>query len=429
MKGGLVGAVDRRPADSQARKPLPVTDVEHGSQVETPRGLIVVDKPRGLTSRKALDIVERNLDVGPLGHCGSLDPLATGVLVLVVGKARKIQDLVVRSEKVYDMTITLGARSETDDAEGELVPTEPTPEPPSQETVEEALRPFIGEIEQVPPTYSAVKVEGRRLHREARKGKPLQAKPRTVTVHALELERYEWPEIDLHLRCSSGTYARAIARDLGESLGTGGYMSRLVRESVGTLDLEMAVAPEDVGIDHIVGILRFKDLPELMNEDRDIKEGITNVLFVPEHKNISDQLQEMLKHRLQMAVVIDEFGGTAGLVTLEDLIEEIVGEIHDEHEAPESDLIVDMENGSFLVDGKVLLEEFCRLFSITVDNEDVDTVGGFIFNHEGHIPKEGDTCHIGELKVQIAKADERRIYKIMVTPEKDSVPELVPVSD
>jgi len=239
-------------------------DVEHGSQVETPRGLIVVDKPRGLTSRRALDVVERKLDVGPLGHCGSLDPLATGVLVLVVGKARKIQDLVVRSEKVYDMSITLGARSETDDAEGELIPSEPAPEPPSEEAVRAALAPFVGEIEQVPPTYSAVKVEGRRLHREARKGKPLQAKPRTVTVHALELERYEWPEIDLHLRCSSGTYARAIARDLGEALGTGGYMSRLVRESVGALDLEMAVAPEDVERDHIVGIeSALKEFPRL----------------------------------------------------------------------------------------------------------------------------------------------------------------------
>lgn len=184
-------------------------------------------------------------------------------------------------------------------------------------------------------------------------------------------------------------------------------------------------------IDHIVGVLRFKDLPELMSKDQSIRDGITNVLFVPEHKNISDQLQDMLKQRLQMAVVIDEFGGTAGLVTLEDLIEEIVGEIHDEHETPESDMIVDMENGSYLVDGKVLLEEFCQLFSIKVENGDVNTVGGFIFNHEGHIPKEGDTCYIGELMVRIAKADERRIYRIIVTPEKSRKPEpeLVPIQD
>jgi tRNA pseudouridine55 synthase len=219
-----------------------------------PRGLIVVNKPQGITSRKALDIVERNLDVGALGHCGSLDPLATGVLVLVVGKARKIQDMVVRSEKVYDITATLGATTETDDAEGTLVPTEPLPEPPTLEAIEAALTPFVGEIQQVPPVYSAVKVGGKRMHKEARKGNIMTPEPRTVTVHELKVTRYEWPEVDLHLRCSSGTYARSIARDLGASLGTGGYMSRLVRERVGSLDLTTAVLPEDVTKEHIVGI-------------------------------------------------------------------------------------------------------------------------------------------------------------------------------
>jgi tRNA pseudouridine55 synthase len=236
------------PADTK-RDPSKDADTE-----PQPRGLIVVNKPQGITSRKALDIVERNLDVGALGHCGSLDPLATGVLVLVVGKARKIQDMVVRSEKVYDITATLGATTETDDAEGTLVPTEPLPEPPTLEAIEEALKPFIGEIQQVPPVYSAVKVGGKRMHKEARKGNIMTPEPRTVTVHELRVTRYEWPEVDLHLRCSSGTYARSIARDLGASLGAGGYMSRLVRERVGSLDLTTAVLPEDVTKDHIVGI-------------------------------------------------------------------------------------------------------------------------------------------------------------------------------
>lgn len=218
------------------------------------RGLIVVNKPQGITSRKALDIVERRLDVGALGHCGSLDPLATGVLVLVVGKARKIQDMVVRSEKVYDITATLGATTVTDDAEGDLIFTEPAPEPPTREAVEAALAPFRGEISQVPPVYSAIKVGGKRLHKEARKGNLIEPDPRTVTVHDLQVTRYEWPEVDLLLRCSSGTYARSIARDLGAALGTGGYMSRLVRESVGSLDLSMAVLPDEVTEEHIIGI-------------------------------------------------------------------------------------------------------------------------------------------------------------------------------
>ena len=228
------------------------------------RGLVVVHKPRGLTSRKALDIVEERLDVGALGHCGSLDPLATGVLVLVIGKARKIQELVVHGEKVYEITVTLGARTETDDAEGPIVMTEPAPEPPDQAVIEEALGAFRGEIEQVPPTYSAVKVGGKRLHREARKGNPVQAKPRNVTVHELELTRYEWPEVDLHMRCGSGTYARAIARDLGEALGTGGYMSNLIRTKVGSLTLDDATLPDEVGEEHILGIeSALKEFPRL----------------------------------------------------------------------------------------------------------------------------------------------------------------------
>lgn len=229
-------------------------DQDNETDDDLPRGLFVINKPSGITSRKALDVVERRLDVGALGHCGSLDPLATGVLILVVGKARKIQDLVVRSEKVYDMTVFLGARSETDDGEGAIEFVDPPPAPPTRERIEECLGSFRGAIEQVPPIYSAVKVEGKRLHREARRGNPVQAPPRTITVHELTLTRYEWPEVDLHLRCSSGTYARSIARDLGEMLGTGGYMSRLVRESVGALDLSQAKLPEDVQLSDLVGI-------------------------------------------------------------------------------------------------------------------------------------------------------------------------------
>ena len=219
-----------------------------------PRGLIVVHKPQGITSRRALDIVESRLDVGALGHCGSLDPLATGVLVLVVGKARKIQDLVVKSEKVYDMTVMLGGTSETDDAEGEIVMTDPAPEPVTREAIEAQLPQFRGEISQIPPIYSAVKQDGKRLHKEARKGNVVEPRPRSVVVHDLQVTRFEWPEVDIHLRCGSGTYARSIARDLGAALGTGGYMSRLVRERVGELDLSQATAPDEVEFEHIVGI-------------------------------------------------------------------------------------------------------------------------------------------------------------------------------
>lgn len=176
-------------------------------------------------------------------------------------------------------------------------------------------------------------------------------------------------------------------------------------------------------IDHIEGILRLKDLDELTKGHRPIENLLTEALFVPENKSISDQLQEMLKRRLQMAVVIDEFGGTAGLVTLEDLIEEIVGEIHDEHETPESDEVIAMDDGAYLVDGKVLLEDFCELFNVDLDDDDVDTIGGYIFNHEGQIPVTGDTFTYGALAVEIIKSDGRRIYQIRVTPQMQPLPE------
>jgi tRNA pseudouridine55 synthase len=227
------------------------------------RGLLVLDKPQGLTSRKALNIVERRLDVGTFGHCGSLDPLATGVLVLVVGKARKVQDLIVHGEKVYDMTVTLGASSDTDDAEGEIVPVEGAV-PPTEQAIEDSLVAFRGTFMQLPPTYSAVKVEGRRMHREARKGNPVEAPPREVVVHELVLNRYKWPEVDLHLRCGPGTYARAIARDMGAALSTGGYMSKLVRTRVGSLTLDDARKPDDVEASDVVGIeAALCDFPRL----------------------------------------------------------------------------------------------------------------------------------------------------------------------
>lgn len=173
-------------------------------------------------------------------------------------------------------------------------------------------------------------------------------------------------------------------------------------------------------IDRIEGVLRIKDFIELSHTGESVENSLTQVMFVPENKNISDLLEEMLTHRTQMVVVIDEYGGTAGLTTLEDLIEEIVGEIHDEHEEPESDEIIKLKNGAYLVDGKVLLEEFCEMFSVE-EESDVDTVGGFIFNHEGHIPQEGSHSHIGGLKVEIARADDRRIYQIKVEPNTPPV--------
>lgn len=170
-------------------------------------------------------------------------------------------------------------------------------------------------------------------------------------------------------------------------------------------------------IDHIEGILRFKDVMGIMDDDsQTLQSLVMEPVFVHDRRPLNELLQEMLMQRMQMAIVIDEYGGTNGLITLEDVVEELVGEIHDEHETPEEDWIVPLNNGSYLVDGRLLLEEFCDLFDVDVDHEDVDTLGGYIFYREGHIPQSGEKLEIGEVKAEIAKADDRRIYKLTITP-------------
>jgi CBS domain containing-hemolysin-like protein len=151
-----------------------------------------------------------------------------------------------------------------------------------------------------------------------------------------------------------------------------------------------------------------------------VENSLMSPIFVPENRNISDLLADMLKQRMQMAIVIDEYGGTSGLTTLENLVEEIVGEIHEEHEESTSPKIVPLDNGAFMVDGKLLLEDFCEYFDIEVNDDDVDTVGGFIFNQEGAIPQIGSNVKIGELEATITEADSRRIFKVQISPVNGS---------
>lgn len=174
--------------------------------------------------------------------------------------------------------------------------------------------------------------------------------------------------------------------------------------------------------DHIEGVLRFKDFVGLVSTEEPIEEHLLQPLFVPEGRHISDLLKDMLKNRLHMAVVIDEYGGTAGLITLEDMVEEIIGDIHEEHEEVTPADFTPQDNGDFLVDGRVLIEDFSEFFKMEIEEEDVDTVGGYIFNREGHIPEQGSETEIGQLKVRIERADARRIYQIRVLEGADLAP-------
>jgi tRNA pseudouridine55 synthase len=209
-----------------------------------PSGLLVLDKPSGLTSRDAVDRAARWFPrKTKIGHAGTLDPLATGVLVLAVGPATRLIEYVQDMPKMYRTRIGLGASSDTDDADGTVTPN-PAAAPSDEAAVRAALSAFLGEIEQVPPAYSAARVEGRRAHALARRGADVALAPRRVRIDRIDVREYRWPELELEVHCGKGTYIRSIARDLGRALAVGGYMTVLRRLRIGPFAVEQAVSLE-----------------------------------------------------------------------------------------------------------------------------------------------------------------------------------------
>jgi tRNA pseudouridine55 synthase len=206
-------------------------------------GLLVLDKPGGMTSRDAVDRALRWFPRGTrIGHTGTLDPLATGVLVLCLGAATRLAEYVQRMPKTYRAGLRLGARSDTDDADGTITPVEAAA--PHGTAVEARLADFVGEIEQTPPAYSAAKVGGRRAYQLARGGQAVDLRPRKVQIHGIDVLRYEFPWLDLDVRCGKGTYIRSLARDLGDRLGCGALVQTLRRTHVGPFTVADAMSPD-----------------------------------------------------------------------------------------------------------------------------------------------------------------------------------------
>jgi tRNA pseudouridine55 synthase len=204
-------------------------------------GLLVIDKPGGMTSRDVVNRVQRWFPRGTkVGHTGTLDPLATGVLVVCVGAATRLADYVQMMGKGYASRFRLGATSTTDDADGDVTET-PAAVPPTRGQVEVALAGFVGVIGQMPPAFSALKVSGRRAHELARSGEDVRLAPRTVRIDAVRLVGYEWPFADVQVDCGKGTYIRSVARDVGAKLGVGGLVQTLRRTRVGPFTAEQGV--------------------------------------------------------------------------------------------------------------------------------------------------------------------------------------------
>jgi tRNA pseudouridine55 synthase len=210
--------------------------------VAAPEGLLLVDKPAGITSHDVVDRVRRELGTRKVGHAGTLDPLATGLLVVGVGRATRLLRYLSGLDKEYEGTGRLGEETDTLDAEGEVVRTAPVSA--TRADVERAMSALTGELEQRPPAYSAVKVGGVTLHRAARRGETVEAPPRIVRVESFDLESFDGRDFGFRVRCSSGTYVRVLVADVGAALGDGAHLIALRRTRVGPFSLQES-APLD----------------------------------------------------------------------------------------------------------------------------------------------------------------------------------------
>ncbi len=239
-------------------------------------GLLVLDKPAGLTSRAALDRALRWFPRGTrMGHTGTLDPLATGVLVLCLDAATRLAEYVQRMGKTYRAGLLLGARSDTDDADGTVTPVAGAAAP-GEAALRECLAGFVGTVAQVPPAFSAAKVTGRRAYDLARQGKDVELSARLVQIYGIDVLRYAWPHLELKVRCGKGTYVRSLARDLGERLGCGALVAMLRRTRVGPFTVEEAVPleapPEQARARLLPAGLAVAELPRVTLPAREVRQ-------------------------------------------------------------------------------------------------------------------------------------------------------------
>lgn len=209
-----------------------------------PKGILNVNKEKGISSARVVSLVRRALDIKKVGHTGTLDLEASGVLPIVVGKATRVSDYMMTKDKVYETELILGAKTDTLDAAGKIIAK-------SQKIIDkdqflETMNTFKGEIEQIPPMYSALKVNGKKLYDLAREGIEIERKRRRVNIYDIDLLDFDFPRAKIRVTCSKGTYIRTLVDDIGEKLGTFAYVDNLVRARVGEFDIKDAIKSEDI---------------------------------------------------------------------------------------------------------------------------------------------------------------------------------------
>ena len=239
-------------------------------------GLLLVDKPAGPTSHDIVYALRKKSGIDKVGHGGTLDPLASGLLPLFLGEATKMSGFIQAHDKSYSFDIALGVTTDTDDSQGTVVAEAPLPEDLSEEKTREVLRGFVGEQWQEPPMYSAVKLKGVPLYKLARKGMTVERDPRLVTIHSLDFLALQNGTLSLGVHCSKGTYVRVLARQIGDALGCGGHVSRLRRLSVGRFSVE-----EAVGMEVIENFWNVEDLDAALIGPEKIFLGLPSLEILP----------------------------------------------------------------------------------------------------------------------------------------------------
>jgi len=204
-------------------------------------GILVVNKPEGMTSHDVVDFVRRKIKIKQVGHAGTLDPIATGVLLILVGKCTKLFNNFLNFDKEYLATLTLGKRTTSGDREGEVIETKDYSFI-TEDSVRGAFHSYVGQILQIPPMVSALKYRGKRLYLLARKGLKVHREPRLIVINELNLLKFNLPYIEFYLRCSKGTYVRQLAEDIAKDLNCVGYISQIDRRRVGPFDISQAIS-------------------------------------------------------------------------------------------------------------------------------------------------------------------------------------------
>lgn len=208
------------------------------------KGILNINKGKGISSAKVVSLVRRALDMKKVGHTGTLDLEASGVLPIVVGKATRVSEFMMTKDKVYETEIILGAKTDTLDASGEFIAK--SDKIVNKEEFLQAMNTFKGEIKQIPPMYSALKVDGKKLYDLAREGIEIERKVRKVNIYDIKLLDFDFPKAIIRVTCSKGTYIRTLVDDIGEKLGTYAYVNELVRTRVGDFDIKDAINSEDI---------------------------------------------------------------------------------------------------------------------------------------------------------------------------------------